>query len=117
MLSRSVASATAAAMAATEPLSGGTLVLLDAAGQELAACAFVGPFTPVGDGAVVTRNLTPTWMAPRSGSPARFEARAASGAVVLSGSAPEHVRLDRPWIEAGAQVTVTEFRYSEATSR
>ena len=45
------------------------------------------------------------------------EMRAATGGdLVLSGSA-DHVRLDRPWIEAGAQVTVTEFRYTEATSR
>lgn len=116
MLSRSVVSATAAALAATDALRGGALVLLDAAGQELAACAFAGSFVPAGDGSVVARDLTPAWMAPRSGSPARFEARSASGDLVLSGSA-DHVRLDRPWIEAGAQVTVTEFRYTEATSR
>lgn len=100
-------------------LGGGRVDVFDAYDNKLAACQFAEPAFKKADGGAVQANPFPAARGLADGRPARFEAFAASGGRVLTGSAgyrddipPPEMKFRTRQIVEDADVIVESFVFS-----
>lgn len=105
----------ASANAVTRLLDGGTLRFLDAAGETLAELRYGFPaFSPADGGVAKANPIAREQQAPRRGEAASFEARAADGTVVFTGTVGTRnadINLNATLITEGAAVSLSGQMY------